>query len=167
VADHLAEIAEINDCRFLFLTDLREMGRDGFQVSVAEGLPVGRPKSIKVGDVTIPDGTPVEIAHESRVFEIVWPSYVGYSVLNESYASVNEEEHYEGNRFRIYSKSRFIQFMSQATFACYEYPGPTLHYCIACEDHIVHVLSVEPPAVRRVRGSARSSAASESAKLIQ
>jgi len=52
----------------------------------------------------------IEITDESRVFEIFWRNYVGYSVLNESCASVGNEERAEGNRFRIHSKSRFIQF---------------------------------------------------------
>lgn len=127
---------------------------------------MGPPKSIKVGDTEIPDCTAIEITHESRVFEIFWRNYVGYSVLDESYASVSDDECYEGNRFRIYSKSRFIEFMSKATFACDEYPGPTRHYCIACEDHVVHVLSVEPPTVRRIGGPESSSRTGESANLI-
>jgi hypothetical protein len=134
---------------------------------MAEGLPVGPAKSIKVGESVISDCTVIEVTPESRVFEILWRGYVGYSVLNESYASISDEEKYEGNRFRIYSKSRFIRYMSQATFACDEYPGPTRHYCVACEDRVIHVVSVEPPSVQRVHGSKRSSPASESANLIQ
>ena len=70
----------------------------------------------------IPGGHPHRFRHTFAVF---WRLYVGYTVLNESYASVDEEELGEGVRFRIYSKSRFIDFMSRATFASDEYPGPT------------------------------------------
>jgi hypothetical protein len=132
VADDITEIAEINDCRSLFLSDFQEAGQNSLRVQVAEGLPVGPPQSIKVGQTVIPDCTAIQITNKSRVFEILWSNYVGYSVLNESYASVSDEECCEGNRFRIYSKSRFIQFMSQATFARDDYPGPTRHYGIAC-----------------------------------
>jgi hypothetical protein len=167
MADELNEIAEINDCGSLFLTDFQETGRNSLQVQVAEGLPVGSPKSIKVGETEIRDCTAIEITDESRVFKVLWRSYVGYSVLNESYASISDEERYEGNRFRVYSKSRFMQFMSQATFACDEYPGPARHYCIVCESHVLHVLSVEPPTILRIRGSKRSSGVGETANLIQ
>lgn len=142
--------AEINECKSLFLSEIEELGRNSLRVVVAEGLPAGPPKSIEVGGVTIPDCTPIEVIEQSRVFEVVWRVYVGYAVLNESYASVDEEERGEGIRFRIYSKSRFIEYMCRATFAGDEYPGPTQHYCLACEDHIVHVLSVEAPVIRRV-----------------
>ena len=164
MADDHNPIAEIDDCRFLFLIDLREGSRNSLHVQVAEGRPGGSPKSIKIADTEISDCTPIEITDESRVFEIIWNSYVGYSVLNESYATPSDEDRGEGNRFRIYSKSRFIQFMSQATFACDDYPGPTRHYCVGCEDQILHVVSVDPPTVRRVRGSQRTS---ESGNCIQ
>jgi hypothetical protein len=88
---------------------------------------------------------------EISIFEIVWRHYVGYSVLNESYAAVDDAEQYEGIRFRIYSKSHFIDYMALESFASDDYPGPTQHYCVACEDHIVNVLSVEVPAVQRLR----------------
>jgi hypothetical protein len=101
------------------------------------------------------------------MFEIVWNSYVGYSVLNESYATPSDDERGDGNRFRTYSKSRFMQFISQATFACDDYPGPMRHYCVGCEDHILHVVSVDPPTVRRVGNSdSPSSTSGESANLI-
>jgi hypothetical protein len=127
------------------------MGRGSLRVAVAEGLPAGPPASIEVGGAIIPNCTPIETTDESRVFEIVWRHYVGYTVLNESYADVSDEECFEGTRFRIYSKSHFIDYMFRATFASDEHPGPTRHYCVACEDHILHVLSVDAPAVQRVR----------------
>jgi len=164
MADGPNAIAEIDDCGFLFLIELREGSRNSLHVQLAEGRPVGVPKSIKVADTEISDCTAIEITDESRVFEIVWNSYVGYSVLNESYATPSDEESGEGNRFRIYSKSRFLQFMSAATFACDDYPGPMRHYCVGCEDQILHVLSVDPPTVRKVQGSPRGS---ESGNLIQ
>ena len=157
MADDLDAIAEIDGCGFLFLIDLREAGHNTLQVQVAEGRPVGPPKSVKVANTEISDCTAIEITDESRVFEIIWKSYVGYSVLNESYATPSDEERGEGNRFRIYSKSRFIQFMSEATFACDDYPGPMRHYCVGCEDQILHVLAVAPPTVRKICGSRRAS----------
>ncbi len=47
-------ISEINDCRFLFLADIQELGRNSLKLVVTEGLPVGEPGLIEVGGVTIP-----------------------------------------------------------------------------------------------------------------
>lgn len=82
MADDLNAIAEIDGCGFLFLIDLREPGHNTLHVQVAEGRPVGPPKSVKVANTEISDCTAIEITDESRVFEIIWKSYVGYSVLN-------------------------------------------------------------------------------------
>jgi hypothetical protein len=164
MADEGNAIAEVDGCGFLFLMELREGSCNSLHVQVAEGRAVGSPKSITVADTEISDCTAIEITDESRFFEIVWNSYVGYSVLNESYATPSDEESGEGNRFRIYSQSRFLRFMSGATFACDDYPGPMRHYCVGCEDQILHVLSTDPPTVRRVRGSPSGS---ESGNLIQ
>ena len=142
---------EINDCKRLFLSEIEELGHNSLRVVVAEGLPAGPPKTIEAGGVTIPNCTPIEVIDESRIFEVVWDLYVGYTVLNESYASVDKEERGEGSRFRLYSKSRFIDYMSRATFACDDYPGPTRHCCLACEDHILHVLSLDAPVIRKIR----------------
>ena len=111
-------------------------------------MPVGEPKSITLGGVAIPDCTSIEATDRSRIFELVWTHYVGYAVLNESYAYVNDDELYVGRRFRVYSKSPFLDYMAQATFACDEHPGPTRHYCVVCEDHIVEVLAVDPVVTR-------------------
>jgi len=167
MADDPSSIAEIDDCGFLFLTDLREGSHNSLHVQVAEGRPVGSPKPIRVAGTEIPDCTAIEITGESRMFEIVWDNYVGYSVLNESYATPGDEYPGEGNRFRTYSKSRFMQFIRQSTFACEDYPGPMRHYCVGCEDHIVNVVSVDPPTVRKiVKPDSPSDAADESADMI-
>ena len=39
----------------------------------------------------------------------------------------------------------------QVTFACDEHPGPARPYCVACEDHIMEVLAVDPPVVTRTQ----------------
>jgi len=60
VADDFTEIAEINDCRSLFLTDFREGDRNSLQVFVEEGLPDGTPVAMKVGGMIIPNCTLIE-----------------------------------------------------------------------------------------------------------
>jgi hypothetical protein len=66
------------------------------------------------------------------------------SVLNESFAAVDDEERYEGNRFRI-----FIDYVLLASFACADYPGPTQHYAVVCENHVVNVISAFQPTIQR------------------
>ncbi len=83
------------------------------------------------------------------MFEVVWQHYVAYSVRNESFVSPDEYEVSVGRRFRVYSKSRFLDFIGCATFATDEYPGPVQHIGVNCEDHIVDVVSKMDPQVKR------------------
>jgi hypothetical protein len=144
-------IVEINECRSLFLTDIQQPDYHTLKLVVMEGLPNGPAEPLPIGGAVIVDCTRIEVIDNSRVFELIWDSYVGYAVLNESFAGVDAEERYEGSRLRVYSKSHFIEFLSRATFASPEYPGPTQHYKVCCEDHIIDVISIQPPRVGKLR----------------
>ena len=143
--------AEINDCKYPFLNEISELGHNKIRLLIEEGLPAGEETSVEVGDAIISGCTPITVTDESRAFELSWDSYVAYSVRNESFVTVDAEEFYEGARFRRYSKSHFIEYVLKATFACTEYPGPTQHYEVVCEHHIVDVVSVAAPRIKRFR----------------
>ncbi len=82
-----------------------------------------------------------------RVFEVVWGSYIAYSVRNESYVANDKYEQCEGRLLVKYSKSRFLDYVASGTFATAEYPGPFTHWGIICGNHIIDVASTEEPVV--------------------
>jgi hypothetical protein len=142
---------QIDTCDFLFLTEIQELGGNRLRIVVHEGKPTGASKTITVGGSAIRDCTSIEITAESAAFEFVWPHYVAYAVLNESYASPpNAEQSFKGRRFRIYEKSYFRDYLSRSTFATDEYPGPLLHFEICCEDQIVNVVSTVSPTITTI-----------------
>ncbi|NKI24401.1 hypothetical protein HFN20_24935 [Paenibacillus dendritiformis] len=101
-------------------------------------------------DVILPETYPIE-STKAPIIQLDFESYIGYSVINESFTSWDEYERFEGKKtFRIYSKSRFLDYISNATFAIQEYPGPYLHYGIVCLDHIVNVVTISEPKVREI-----------------
>lgn len=112
--------------------------------------PFGTPKPLFIGGTEISGGTRIDITEESAAFELIWKRYVAYAVMNESYASVDDEAQYTGNRFRVYSKSHFIDYASRASFACEEYPGPTRHIAIICENHVIDVIAAVTPVIQRL-----------------
>ncbi len=143
------DVAAINACSCLFLSEIQELDYNGLRLVVTEGLPTGEVGPLQVGDAVISGCTRIEVTEESRTFELIWNRYVAYSFLNESFASVDDEERYEGNRFRVYAKSRFIDYVLRASFACADYPGPTQHYAVVCENHVVNIISVVQPTIQR------------------
>jgi hypothetical protein len=150
------QLAEVNDCKYLFLAQIEELGHNCLRLVIEEGLPSGGPTSLKIADQTIPDCTRIEVTPKSRVFELVWTGYVAYSVRNESFAASDHDERYEGLLFRTYSKSHFIDYVSRSTFATADYPGPVRHYGIGCQDHVVDVISIVAPLVQRSSSEDRS-----------
>jgi hypothetical protein len=147
-----AEIcAELDSCDYLFLREATELDYHGLHLVVEEGIPSLEAVSIKVGGTEITGGHRVEATAESRLFDVVWQSYVAYSVRNESFVGRDEYEISVGRRLRIYSKSRFLDFIGSATFATDEYPGPLQHIGVYCENHIVDVVSTKEPQVRLIR----------------
>jgi len=142
-------LADLNACEYLFLSEIEELDHNGLRLVVTEGRRAGESGPIQVGDAVIPGGTRIDVTDESAAFEIIWNKYVAYSVMNESFAAVDEEEQYTGNRVRLYSKSHFKDYVARASFACDEYPGPTQHVEVVCENHSIDVIAATAPIVHR------------------
>jgi hypothetical protein len=85
---------------------------------------------------------------QSRRFELCWDRCIAYCVVNESYTDVPDAHSIgdSGRLLRSYSRSRFLSYVTSDTLAA----GPMHHYCLACEDHVVHVVALQPPRVTRL-----------------
>ena len=142
-------LAALDACEYLFLSQIEELDNNGLRLVVAEGRRAGESEPIQVGGAVIPGGTRIDVTDVSAAFEVVWNKYVAYSVMNESFAAVDEQERFTGNRIRLYSKSRFIDYVARASFACDEYPGPTQHIAVVCKNHIIDVIAAMRPVVQR------------------
>ena len=107
-------------------------------------------EDIEIGDTKIEGSRAIITTDSSRVYQVYFPSYIAYSVLNESYTSADEYEEFEGKNYRVYSKSRFIDYVTQGTFATADYPGQFKHYGFVCLNHIIEVASQDEPTIKRV-----------------
>ena len=96
---------------------------------------------------------PIESSERTAAYSVVFKSYVAYCVLNESYATADSTEVGTGGLVRVYSKSRFRDFVANNTYAddTHPQPGPLRHYGFACLNHIVHVITPSEPVIDLVR----------------
>jgi hypothetical protein len=132
-----------------FLEEIAELEWQGLRLVVAEAKASLTAKPVKIGSVDFGEAYPV--LETGRKLEIIWPNYIAYSVRNETYCtSTVDEKIAVGTRFRIYEKSHFLDYVSRATLATFEYPGPFLHYALLTEDHVVDVVSTHVPSVRAI-----------------
>jgi hypothetical protein len=141
--------------KFLYLDSILEPEENTLRLVIAEAGDGGPSDPTKFKD----EGPELqrilsesrEIAHLPGMlkFELLWNSYIAYSVRNESFVSRDDYEQFEGRLLVTYTKSRYLDFVSAATFASPDYPGSFTHWGVFCLNHIVDIVSVEPPQIRR------------------
>jgi hypothetical protein len=145
------ELAELDTCAGLYLRNIAEPAQNSLRLQIEEALVMPGEVSVKFGGAEIANCHIVKSTADSRLFEIVWNNYVAYSATNESYSTRNESEEFSGRFARLYSKSHFLDYISGATLASKEYPGPLLHVQLVCECHIIDVVSTKFPGIKRIR----------------
>jgi hypothetical protein len=64
---------------------------------------------------------------------------------------MDQTETWSGDIFRVFSSSRFLDFIGAATFATQELPGPFKHYQVQSLYRIVDVVALKAPIVRILR----------------
>lgn len=147
----MSALEELDRCKYLFLAGVSEPEENSLRLLVQEGLRAGEPETWHIGSGSIHGIVPIDVTADSRTFELYWPSYISYTVRNESFCMWDKEEAWEGSSFRIYTRSKFLDFVANATFATSVYPGPFRHYSVLCADHIIDIASQEPPQAHVVR----------------
>ncbi|WP_157201874.1 hypothetical protein [Massilia sp. Root335] len=143
-------VSEISSCKWLFLNSIGEPEENSLRLEILEAATLHDPEaearplkeSLERG---LPLGSPIRHVAGCRIFTVEWPDYVAYSIRNESYVTTDEYEVFEGRNFVKYTKSRYLDFVEQATFASDSYPGPMTHWGVFCLNHIVDVVSCSEP----------------------
>jgi hypothetical protein len=142
---------QIDDCKYLYLRELREPEDNTLRIVVAEAKADGPPEDIEILGKVISGTRAIESDESCRLFEVFWPSYVAYCVRNESYTSWDDSQVWEGRLFRVYSKSHFRDYVAKDTCSSDEYPGPLRHWCLLCLNHLVDVIGCAEPEFRLLR----------------
>ncbi|MNC03883.1 hypothetical protein D3C75_513090 [compost metagenome] len=92
----------------------------------------------------------ITIKQDNDQFPLIYlefKSYIGDSILNESYTIWDDYEAFEGKIFRVFKRSRYLDFIQAGTIATTEHPGPFKHYGIAALNHIVDIVSTDEPQI--------------------
>jgi hypothetical protein len=143
---------EINSCKYIYLREIAEPRDNRLRLIIEEASAGSVSAPQKIGGVLFSDLHPIESTHHDRLFELVWDSYIAYSIRNESFVMMDKAEVVESGRLMcVYSKSHFLDYVSKSTFATNEHPGEFKHFGINCLNHIVDVVSVLEPEIRQLR----------------
>src|SRR5215813_7315257 len=142
----------INQHRYLYLIEICEPEDNVLKLVIAEAKASDSREDIRIGSLVL-DAATIVVAEDSSIYEIIFDQYIAYSVRNESYTQLDEEEEREGRLACIYTKSKFLDYVRASTFACDDFPGPFKHYGFNCENHIVDIVSVSPPKIVELRSN--------------
>ena len=119
----------INECTYLFATDVREIEELTLGLTIVEAksqAPIsttddtGPLASLKLG------GRPIEEDETCRLFQLLFDRnhMISYAVLNESYGKYPEPpEAFTGKLFRIFSHSHLLEFTERTTYASGGHPA--------------------------------------------
>ncbi len=143
------------DCDYLYLDKLFEPTDNALTIRILEAksggaIPEALSQCQTLAPLMRPDRHTTAIEHRSgcRIFELHWPSYIGYSVLNESFASPEPETSTLIGRFFVeYRSSVYLDYLRRASFANDDYPGPYRHWAALCLNHIVDIASADEPSI--------------------
>ena len=117
---------------------------------MSEGV-LGQTSPIRLDEIDLGEGRPIQVTGTSRHFELNWDSYVAYAVRNESFWKAEPQEPQMTNQLYRRVNSAFLEFVSTTTFADDDYPGPLQHWALSTLTHCVDVVSVRPPSVQQVK----------------
>jgi hypothetical protein len=145
---------EIDSCKYLYLASLGEPDEGGLKLVVHEARVGGAVDKNVLATESLPEVRSLlqqcnTIVHEPgcRVITLYWPSFIAYAVENESFACNDEAAESTGRLFRLHTKSAYLDYLSKATFASADFPGPFKHWSVLCLDHIINVASTDEPAI--------------------
>lgn len=141
----------INSHEFLYLVDIGEPGDNVLRLVVQEARANIPPQQDSSEAPSRSWGSIIP-TDDCVAYEITFRSYVAYSVWNESLATGDSSEEFTGRLFRVYSKSRFLDYVSREALVVdlgdgMLYPGFYQHFAIICLNHVVHVASVDQPSI--------------------
>jgi hypothetical protein len=147
--------ASVRACKYLYLDSISEPEENSLRVVLLEAKDGGPPTAEQLAEESLPEVRELLAASKAtvhgagcQVFELVWPSYIGYSVENEGFALPEPEESVgEGRLLVVYTESVYLSYLSKTTFASADYPGPFKHWAMCCLNHIVNVASVDEPVI--------------------
>lgn len=160
---------KINDLKYIFLHKLVDTdGRLYIELCSYSSYPISKQAMKQIreedGNIAIAEilQNSVEIIPSfSPIYRIIFESYIGYNVRNESYVCADKSETYiladnqthksdliYGNKFRLYTKSKYLEYLHKNTFA--DQIEVYSHYEICCENQIIDVASADTPIIEKI-----------------
>jgi hypothetical protein len=151
-----SEVDTIRSCKYLYLDAISEPEDNQLRIVILEattGATLSEQQLAAEHDETIRSilagSSAIKHLEGCKRFELFWKNYIGYSVVNESYSNGEPESSNGKGRLLVeYEKSEYLEYLSRASFATSDHPGPYKHWAIYCLNHTIDVASQVEPRIR-------------------
>ncbi|MQR97596.1 hypothetical protein [Fictibacillus phosphorivorans] len=86
-----------------------------------------------------------------KTLQVDFPNYITYSVIFDDYTISNDTDKFQGEAFRIYTKSNYFDFIRKVSDLNTLLPGENItHYSLACIEHKVDIISNKEPNITEI-----------------
>jgi len=121
-------------------------------ITIKEAAISEQEEDLIISDKNIGQAKQILSDGPGKEYEFIFKSYGAYSVINESFSMYQEEEERIGRLFCIYSKSHYLDFIYNNTLVddIYDYDGELKHYAINCLDHVINIVTIDEPVIKRI-----------------
>lgn len=143
---------EINSLKYLFLMKIKDLPANRLSIIIKAATISEKEEDLFIGEKNIGPVRSISADGPGAEYELFFESYGAYCVINESFASFNENEQRIGRLLCIYSKSMFLDHIRETTLVdyTYDYDKTLTHYAINCQDHVINVISKHKPVIKRI-----------------
>ena len=133
---------------YIYLNKLSEPEENALRILIDRCKNINQSEDGELGERFSEAYFSFEVDDELPIIQLEFNSYVSYSVINESFTEMDDYEVCQGEVFRIYTKSRYLDFIKAATFAEDIFPEERfVHYQVPCLNHIIDIISYEEPKI--------------------
>ncbi len=147
----MKSIEIINNSKWVFLESAKVQESTDLELIFVIGSVSNESENTIVGEAF-----PVDYDNQSNRFKVIFNDFVGYSILNESYDSIDTSNEINVDGFRIYKNSNFLNYVLQDTFATQIIKEDILHYFFFTQHHLINVASSEAPEIIKLNTTTKS-----------
>ncbi|MFF2174850.1 hypothetical protein ACFVT8_00070 [Lysinibacillus sp. NPDC058147] len=137
---------------YIYLNKLFEPEESSLRVLIDRCIVNNTKEFVKITDAFEVEASAIEVDDNLPILQLDFETYVAYSIIDESFTVMDDYENFDGNFFRIYTKSRYLDFIKEGTIAEDIFPEKQfVHYQIPCLNHIIDIISYEEPIITETK----------------
>ncbi|HWD88501.1 MAG TPA: hypothetical protein VG367_10270 [Mucilaginibacter sp.] len=142
---------EINKLEYLFLVNIKDLPANRLLITIKAATISDKEEDLMVGDKNLGPVRRIESEGPWLEFELFFQTYGAYSITNESFSMMQDNEERVGRLFCVYSKSNYLDYIRNNTIVdyTYDYNQELKHYGINCQHHTIDIVTISEPIVKR------------------